>query len=295
MWNFLKNHPHFQGIIFTLSGYFLFSANDALRKYLMQDYDVFTILFWYNSFSLIILLFLSHRLGGLKKTLRTKKLFLHVVRAGISVISVSCAIYAFGHLPLVDAYTLIFVSPFIVALISALFFKERLSVSSVLIILLGFSGVLIALRPGFSVIAPAHIAALGVAVFYSLAMLLSKPLGAAETKMSLAFYPALAAIIFALVMMGGWPDLPANGDWMLFVVSGVLQAGSMLLMSLAFASVPGALLAPLHYSQIFWGLLIGLVVFGDVPDIYTALGTTVIIGAGLYLLHSEKRKSAVGQ
>lgn len=295
MGQFLKHHPHFRGMVLALAGYLLFSLNDALRKYLIQEYDLFTILFWASLFGLVIMLCFSGYLGGLKQTLTTKKPGLHFLRSCVVVTNFALATYSFGHLPLVDAYTLIFVSPFIVALWSALFFKEHLSRSMILVVIIGFCGVLVALRPGFSSILPAHITALGVALFYSTSMMLNKYLGKTETKLSLAFFPAIGVMLVAVFVTGGVPEVPSLDRLWLFVVSGGWQIGGLLLMSLAFVLTPGGLLAPLHYSQIFWGLVIGILAFGDIPDVFTGLGAAIIVGAGLYLLHSEKNKSAVGQ
>lgn len=277
-----------RGVLLCLMGYACFSINDALRKYLVQNgYDVFTITFWASFFALAGMLSIAGKLGGLRETFRTKQPRVHFIRSLFMAINMTLAVYAFGHLPMVDAYTLIFLSPFVVALFSFLIFGEPLSIARVIAIIVGFAGVLIVLQPGLSVITWGHAAALGVAFFYSFVFLLAKKLGLEETKLSLSLFPYLALFGLSLIMTKAMPTIPTLPDFCLFLLIGILSIVAMTAMSLAFATTPGALLGPLHYTQLLWGVLLGFFVFGDVPGGFTILGAAVIIAAGLYLLWQE--------
>ena len=105
--------------------------------------------------------------------------------------------------------------------------------------------------------------------------------------MSLSLFPYLALFGLSLIMTKAMPTIPTLPDFCLFLLIGILSIVAMTAMSLAFATTPGALLGPLHYTQLLWGVLLGFFVFGDVPGGFTILGAAVIIAAGLYLLWQE--------
>lgn len=293
MKNLLSAHPTLKGAVLCLLGYFLFSASDAIGKQLVVQYDVWTILFWSGIISLLLMIPFSGFLGGVGTTLRTKRMKLHLLRGVVTFASSSLAVYAFGHLPMVDAYTLIFMSPFVVVLIAAAMFGEKPNAAQILCIVSGFVGIVIAMRPGFEEVTLGSWAALGVSFLYSVSMLLAKPLGLTETRLSLAFYPTIGSIIGGLIMLHGVVVMPDMADLPFFVARGAILFGGTLAMSLAFSMISGGLLAPLHYSQLIWGLLIGLVFFGDFPDLLTMFGATIIVVSGLVLLRSEQRKRAM--
>lgn len=282
--------PHVRGIILCLAGYFLFSASDAIGKHLVaSSYKVMDVMFWGGLISLCLMGIFSKKLGGFSKTFRTRKLSIHLLRGFLSFVNSSLAVYAFGALPMVDAYTLIFLAPFVVALLSFFFFGEELRRVQILCICAGFCGVLVAMRPGFETISMGNWAAIGVALSYSVLFILVKPLGATETRLSLAFYPSLGMTLGALVALGFAPALPHLTDFSFFFLRGITQFVGVLFMSIAFSLTAGPTLAPLHYSQLLWGLLIGFFFFGNVPDIWIISGAAIVVSSGLFLLHSRRQ------
>lgn len=281
--------PRIKAVLLCTLAYVLFTINDSLRKYLVgEGYDIFSILLWSEFSGLVVACTLAKYLGGFKRTLQTQKRIIHLFRALSVIITISLAIYAFGNLPMVDTYTIIFTSPLIIAIVSKAVFKEALPLNSILVILTGFVGVIVAFNPAFEAITLAHFAALGVAVFHSANLLFSKALGNTETKLSFILFQSSMAVIASLILLKLSPTIPQMAHLHFFILGGISQVIGTISVSLAFANAPGAILAPIHYSQLVWGALIGFTVFGDIPNSNIILGAAIIVLAGLYLIRHTK-------
>lgn len=285
----VKNPTNLKAIYYALLGYASFSVGDALLKYLRADYGVFDILFWTMSTSFVLLLVFSSKLGGLTNTVKTKKAKWHFLRSCTSVASSICAFYAFGLIPMVDAYTIIFAAPFISIVLSRLFFKEPIGFRALLVVLVGFLGVLIALRPGFVEIEFGHVAALCVATFFAATTLMSKNLGTSETKLSFLLYPVALGICVSLFMLDMQIPVIAYDKIPIILIMGILSPLGWYVLSMAFVYAPASSVAPCHYSQFIWGLVIGFVAFNEVPSVAVVMGAILIALSGLYLIQINKQ------
>ncbi len=76
-------------------------------------------------------------------------------------------------------------------------------------------------------------------------------------------------------------------DWLLLGLSGVLFGTGQFLLIRAFAMAPAAVLAPFTYAQIVAAVVFGVAVFGDVPDLWTTVGTALVVLAGIYVLRRQ--------
>ena len=145
-----------RAIALSMVAYAAFSVSDALRKLTSIDYPVPAILFWQAVFGLMLLMAAMPFLGGSKALLTTKNLKWHVFRGGLLAVNTSMSLYALSMVPIMDAYTIFFLTPFITTLLSMAIYKEKVGRYRMWAIVSGFLGGIIAFRPGFETLHLAH-------------------------------------------------------------------------------------------------------------------------------------------
>ncbi|MEO0498201.1 MAG: DMT family transporter, partial [Pseudomonadota bacterium] len=164
-------------------------------------------------------------------------------------------------------------------------------------VLVGFVGVLIVVRPGSDVFTPPILLSVGAMLTYGLYSVMTRKLANSETQQSLNFYPTLFGSLLMLPLaLLDWRLPTASLEISLFLLTGLVGLTGHLLLIMASKLTAASKLAPFQYTQLLWMVGLGYFVFGDVPDGWTALGASVIVASGLYLLHRERgvRRQAAG-
>ncbi len=227
-------------------------------------------------------------------------------RAVLSALVSVCNTLALPFIKLTTFYTLVFTSPFWVALLATVFLKEKLETARAAVILVGFATIIWVFRPGGGLF-DAHALLIVVgAFFYSCTLICMRQMGPKESRPMIIIMGSLVSIICALVVAGldvtlrpyinfPWPafyfTMPNAYQWGLFLMMGALSTISVTCIVYAYANAPSAsVIAPYHYTQIVWGALLGYFLFKEIPDNRTMIGASVIIAAGLYLLFTEARR-----
>lgn len=274
----------------TCLAYALFNIGDALLKMLAEKHLHFSQIIIFNCSFIIFFTFLSGMLRHGPKGFRVQSPKLIIMRASFSAITGVLNVLALPFIKLTTFYTLVFTSPFWVALLAAYFLKEKLVLSRVLVILTGFSAVAFVFRPGAGLFNKYAVMILVGAFFYSCGLVIMRKMGPKESRSSMVI---TGSVVSMLVVA---PFFPAHyqpldmAEWGIFMMMGGLSSISVMAIAYAFQNAPAAsVIAPFHYTQIIWGAILGYVMFNEVPDDRVVLGAAIIIGAGLYLIFSETR------
>jgi len=239
-------------------------------------------------------LWLIAREGGVI-ALRPRHPRLVAVRAVLMAIDIVLVFFAFAELPLADAYTVIFTVPMLVTALSVPLLGEHVGWRRWSATVVGFLGVLIVLRPGFAEISWGHVAALASAFFFALSLIVVRRIGNAESASCLLFSMLMALIAVSAPVLPFVFVMPSAPDLAVFVGLGLMSGLGHITLIQAFRLAPSAIVSPFQYSQIVWGVLFGLWLFGDRTDAWVIAGSTVIIASGLYILWREtvRRRQAV--
>lgn len=281
-----------KGILASFIGFGGFACADTCSKWLGQHYDVFNILFWTYLSTLILGLIVSRWLGGLKKTLKTPKPHIHIARGLTSLGIALGAVTALTQgLPLANLYTILFLSPFIITIAAWPIYNEPVPLRNWLIIALGFSGVLIAFRPGFETLPPTIFYALGALLCIVTNALLSRPLDARESLHSLSFYPAIVTLITFLLFIRPDLQLPNIEHVPIFILASFFVLCGLSGIAQGYRLAPHATVAPIHYSQMVIAIGAGYFVFGDVPTLWMLIGASIIILSGIILILNKKNRA----
>jgi len=243
------------GIGFACFGFALYTCMDTAVKWVSAGFPLYQVIFFNSAFGLLPMLAYAQLTGGVGQ-LRTKRLWLH-------------------------------------ATLSVPILGESVGWRRWTAVGVGFIGVMVMLRPGAGMANPAVLGALFSAVVNAVGFLLLRRFIASENRISFGFYAnASTAIVTGLMMLAFGGVMPALPDLLAIAIGGVLGGTAYLFVTNAYRQAPAAVVAPFQYSQMIWGVLYGLVLFGDTIDAVTMAGAAVVIGSGLYILHRETVRQA---
>lgn len=280
-----------RGVALMVLASALITLNDAIAKWLTASYPVGQILCLRGVFFMVPVVYLVWKGGGLK-SLRVHSVGGQVVRCGLFVMASAFFVTSVGLMPLSTVIALTFASPLIITALAPSMLGEQVGWRRWTAVLVGFSGVLLIVRPfqeGWEWVALLPIAG---AAAGSLRDITTRRITAYESSASILFYAALSVIVLGLATAPfGWQPLTAF-DLALFAIQGTAMGIAHYLMVEAFRVSEAALVAPFKYSGFLWALLYGATIWGEYPDAMTLAGASVILGSGLYILHRELRVKA---
>jgi drug/metabolite transporter (DMT)-like permease len=266
-----------------------FAVSDGVRKIVVQDHRIEDILFWQAISGLVAVLLLAPFIGGVRVLIDRKNMKYHAIRGILIAMNTTCSLIAVSAVPIMDAYTIFFLTPFVTCVMGAILFKEHIGKFRLLSIAVGFIGAMVAFRPGFEVLHPAYGYALSCVFIFSASNMVARKIGKTQNLAAFAFWPFLILAIALLIYRGG--DIPMIYDAAFFgwvFVAGVSYGLASLTIAYAFTLAPAPVIAPYQYVQIIFALGFGYFVFGNMPDVYKMTGALIIIGAGLVLFARER-------
>ena len=279
---------------FSLLAFGLFTTHDTVIKAIGNDYSVFQIIFFASLFSFIPLTVMMMADRNLDN-FRPRHPWLIGVRTVLSLIGMSSAFYAFTVLPLSEVYALIFVTPLLITAFSVPLLGEKVGLMRWIAVIVGLCGVLVVLRPGQEPMEAGHIAALVAAVTSSLSNIIIRKIGSEERSAVLILIPMISGILVMATILPSvyvptsLPDLGA------MALVGLLAVGAQVSVILAYRVAPSvAMIAPVQYTQILWATLFGAMFFNEYPDIWVAVGASIIIGSGVFVVWRETVRSGRG-
>jgi drug/metabolite transporter (DMT)-like permease len=273
------------GIGLMLLSVFMFSFGDALGKFIVATYAVGQLL-WLRACAALIVLspaIWRHR----AEFVRMERPGLQLVRVILSTLEVAAFFLAAVYLPLADVVTYYLACPIFVTALSAIVLRERVGWRRWTAILIGFAGVLIALRPSAQTVSWPAMIALGGSLSFSILMLITRSLRATPDIVMATSQFVGTFLLGALMSPFGWVT-PSAGSLVMFAAAGVISISALLCVNRSLKLAPASVVVPYQYSMIVWAVTFGVIVFGDVPSPATILGAAIIIGAGLYIFLRER-------
>jgi len=277
------------GVLLMLLGDFLFSLNDAMGKWLVESFSVGQVLVVRSLGSFIILVPLIARQGS-DKLFRVERVPLQVLRVVLTTADVGLFYAAVAYLPLADVMTFYMAGPIYVAALSHSFLGETIGWRRWLAVIIGFIGVLIALRPSTAMLSWPSIFGLVGSLSFSLTLVLGRRLRL-TSDVTLVTWQTVAALMTGLVLsVGHWRSFSAL-DFAAMLALGIVAGSAHMMITRSLKLAPASLLAPLQYSLLVWAIALGFLFFGDLPDSQILIGSAVIVVAGLFIFH---RKNLTG-
>ncbi len=279
-----------RGLGYAFLGFAVFASHDALIKVLGGTYSVMQIIFFATLFSFVpmAVTILTDRTTG---NFLPHHPWLVLLRSALMVTAMVCAFYAFSVLPLAEVYSLLFSFPLIVTVLSIPILGEVVRVQRWAAVAVGLIGVLIVLRPGSTDITLGHLAALTAAFCSAFGSVLVRKIGNEERSAVLILYPMLLAILVMSLMQPAVYQPPSLLHLAMMALVGVFSVIAQHLIILAYRAAPAGVVAPSQYSQIIWATLFGMIFFGERPDGWVAVGASIIIASGVFVVWRESRSN----
>ena len=271
-----------------LAGLFMFGVTDMQAKLLTESLHPVQII-WFRQIGLLIgvlVLLCWHGLAILK----TSNLLLQLGRGTLAICSALLFVFALRYVALADAVAASFIAPFLVTLLGALVLGEKIGAKRWSAIVIGFIGAVIIVRPGMGVIHPAVMLVVLAAFFYALRQVVGRLLADSDATLTTISYTAIAGSIIIsvpLVFVWQWPE--SHAIWLLLTTLAISGALGEILIIKALELTEASALAPTHYTLILWATFYGYVVFDQLPDRWTLLGTGIIVAAGIYTWHRHRQ------
>ena len=275
-----------KAIIFSLLGWMFLPFMDGFAKFLSDDLPILQITwaryFFTVFFTLPIMIFFFK-----KQLVWSDKPKLQILRGIILLSANICFFYAISIISLAKALTLAFVAPLIVTAFSPVMLGEKVGFRRWTAVVVGFTGSLVVIRPGFVELNFASLAALGTGILYGFYLIITRKLSTSDNPLlTLLMTGMVGAILVSAIIPFYWVK-PSLNQWSLMAGIGVFACIGHLFLILSLKYADASKLAPLGYTEIIPNVLIGYYFFSELPDKWTYVGLLIIILSGLYIFRRE--------
>ncbi len=276
------------GIALMCTGVACLCVNDALAKTLTANYPALQIQFMRNIIALPFAILIAFKMGG-AQALRSHRPLAHLLRGTLWIGATVMFFTSLKFLGLAEATALIFVAPLFITALSALILREHVGWRRWLAVIVGFIGVLMAIRPGTAAFQTVSLLPLATAFVYALLMLSARWVDARESVWTLLLYmTATGALLSIFIVPFVWVPLRTE-DLGLFAAVAIFGTAGMTMMTQAFRFAPPVVVAPMDYTAIIWATALGWIIWNEIPDALTFLGAGIIIASGVFIIWREHR------
>jgi drug/metabolite transporter (DMT)-like permease len=297
-----------KGILYILFGMALFSIQDGLIKFVYEEVALYELYFG-RTFTALILLTCYLKFSKQKIILKTHYPFLTVLRVICFFFGFSFFYISLTYMSLAEANALFFSSPFFISILATIFLKEKVGIRRWSAIFIGFIGVFIVLNPNFNNFNYMKLLPVICALCYSISMTITKVTSDKDnvyTQMIHLYFGAIIISILFFIFSGkgqfnNFSDPTFQfifrewGTNLSFSVPFIIAMGTVATFSFYFVFSAYSIASPsvisiYEYSLIIWSILMGLILFNNIPTLSTFIGVVIIIGAGIYIYIREKTK-----
>jgi drug/metabolite transporter (DMT)-like permease len=279
-----------KGILCLITAGAILAFTDGLSKFLTAGYPPGQILFFRSVFVFIPIAIMVWRKGGFRTVLIVDRRG-QLMRGLFAVITSFLFMIAIKHMPLADITAIMFATPIIMTALAPYFLGEEVGWRRWTAVIIGFSGILLMIRPSGEALFWPALLALAATFFNSFRDLATRHLSRTEDANGIMICTT------ACVMLGGFGSLffawraPDLEGLALFALTGVLQGIGQYFLVVAFLFGEAVVVAPFRYFALIWATLYGYLMFGDIPGLDTLSGAAIVVGSGLFIFYREARKS----
>jgi len=276
------------GIFWMVTTMLMFVSMDTCAKYLVAHYPTMQVVWARYFFQVVILVIvLAPRLPVL---IKTQSLKFQLMRSIFLLGATLCFFTGLSTIQVAEASAVMFTAPLMVTALAPLALREKVGIRRYGSVVVGFIGALIIIRPGQDALDVGAFWVLAAAACYACYQLSTRALSQQDSVLTTLFYSALLGAIVMSAIVPFKFHAPTPLDWSVMALAGLFGTLGHFCMIKAFTVAEASRLAPYSYTNLLWATLIGFVLFGTLPDLWTYVGAAVIIASGLYILHRERQK-----
>lgn len=282
-----------RGILWMLAAGVLSAVTAGLVRHLSGAFSAVELVLFRTLVGLFLLApWLLYKGVG---SLRTGRLPLYSLRTVFAYLAMVMSFYALAHIPLAEVYALQFTIPLFTIMLAVLLLGQRAGMGSWIACLVGFSGALVIVRPGFVELSVAAVLALVSALMSAGSNTTIKMLSRTESPEIITVYANLLMLPLALIpslfvwVTPSWEQAP----WLICL--GLAGSISGYCFTRSVAAADARIVQPFQFMRMLFAALVGYVVFTELPGSWTWLGAVIIFASSTYIIRREagaRQKSA---
>jgi len=276
----------FRGIALILLSTVFLGTSDATSKYLSSTLPSIEIA-WIRFLVFVLIMVPAMLPGTPLYALRSRRPGLQLMRAMALLASSLLFISGLRFLPIAEASATSFVSPLFVTALSIFLLGENVGLRRWVATAVGLIGVLIILRPGSSAFHPAAFFPIVSAFAWACTLIMTRMMSGRERTVTTMTWSSVAGLCILSALVPLVWVAPSWHDVLFGILIGVASTAGQWIVVLAFRYADASVLAPFSYTQLLWVSLLGFLIFGEVPDVWTVTGAAIIVASGLYTAHRE--------
>ncbi|ATC33517.1 EamA/RhaT family transporter [Caulobacter vibrioides] len=281
--------PNLRGALWMLASAVGFTVMTTLIKFLGSDYPAALQTFYRQLAGVLVLLPLIAR--DWRGAFRTTRPGIVIFRSSAGVLALIMSFYAYQKLPLADANALSFTRTLWLVPLAGLVLREPIGPRRIGAALVGFVGVLIMLRPGAGGVEAwlgwPQLCALGAAFLFALTITGMKVMTRDHSPFVLLVYAAVLGLVFSIppaLFVWRWPTWPDLGLLAAMGVIGTLTQGAYIK---GMEAGEAAVMAPIDYTRLVFAVIVGLLLFNEIPRTATVVGAVIVVGSTLFISWRE--------
>jgi drug/metabolite transporter (DMT)-like permease len=276
----------FRGIALILLSTVFLGTSDATSKYLSSTLPSIEIA-WIRFLVFVLIMVPAMLPGTPLYALHSRRPSLQLMRAMALLASSLLFISGLRFLPIAEASATSFVSPLFVTALSIFLLGEDVGLRRWVATAVGLIGVLIILRPGSSAFHPAAFFPIVSAFAWACTLIMTRMMSGRERTVTTMTWSSVAGLCILSALVPLVWVAPSWHDVLFGILIGVASTAGQWIVVLAFRYADASVLAPFSYTQLLWVSLLGFLIFGEVPDVWTVCGAAIIVASGLYTAHRE--------
>jgi drug/metabolite transporter (DMT)-like permease len=277
----------FKGIALILASTVFLGASDVTAKYLSATLPSIEIV-WIRFLVFALVMTPAMLPGSPLFALQSGRPGLQLLRGATLLASSLFFISGLRFLPIAEASATGFVAPLFVTALSIVFLGEKVGLRRWIATAVGLLGVVVILRPGSGAFHPAAFFPLVSALAWACTLIMTRIMSGSERAVTIMTYSSIAGVAILSVLVPFVWVAPSWHDILFGVFIGVASTAGQWIVVLAFRYADASVLAPFSYTQLLWVSILGFLIFGEVPDVWTVTGAAFIVASGLYTAHRER-------
>ncbi len=274
----------------------IFAAQDGISRYLGAAYSpIFIIMLRFWFFAAFVILLCARAPGGLARAVRSKRPWTQVFRGVLLVAEVVVTVEAFVRLGLINTHAIFSCYPLLISALSGPFLGEKVGWRRWAAVAVGFTGILIVLKPGSGALSTDAVLPFVGAAMFAVYGLLTRLVGRDDSAIVSFFWTGISGAV-AITLIGIWhwepiagPDIP----WLLLLCLTAVIAHFMLIK--AYELAEASALQPFSYTQLVWVSIFGVVIFGETLAPNVAVGGLIVVGAGMFTWWRSRQRERAGR
>lgn len=282
------------GVVLALLSYSIYSVSDSLLKsFGGGTLSAFELNFFLNVFALVALPFARNPHDKWREVFRFRHPWLMHARALLQTAAGLCFTVALTRIPFAETYSLVFLTPLFLSLLSVVVLKERVVVTRWLLVAASFVGVLIVVRPGFHQLGAGHLAAIACAFAAAAANVILRIISKDERHTGIIAITAVYQLVITGALMLSDFAVPSLYDLGRLAITGGLSGAGQLLLIRAMQRAPASQIGPTNYVQIVWAVALGGVIYGESQDAIGYGGLVLLVVAGIATVVSDGAQARI--